>query len=158
MVAMADEIVLFFNFCRQIHLLKELPTKYKYVLIVDSHCVFNCDRASAHWNLNADTNEEYGENKTVRDKLALNKIFTYAYSKGNFVNTTELGLDYYELNKYYDYEKSEDALSYIDNTYIKPDKYDENSDSYIAAYMLSSYYDFIEIRTDFCYEENSVFF
>ena len=30
--SMYDEIVLFFNFCRQIQLLKELPTKYKYVL------------------------------------------------------------------------------------------------------------------------------
>lgn len=91
------------------------------------------------------TNEKYDENKTVRDNLALNKIFTYAYSEGNFVNTTELGLDYYELNKYYDYEKSKDALSYIDNTYIQPDKNDKNSNSYIAAYILSSYYDFKDI-------------
>ena len=32
--SMYDEIVLFFNFCRQVQLLKELPTKYKYVLTI----------------------------------------------------------------------------------------------------------------------------
>lgn len=57
--SMYDEIVLFFNFCRQIQLLKELPKEYKYVLIPNSHCVYNCDRASAHWKLNANTIEEY---------------------------------------------------------------------------------------------------
>lgn len=88
------------------------------------------------------TNEKYSENKTVREKLALNKIFTYAYSKGNFIDTTELGLDYYEINKYYDYEKSKNVFSYINNTYVIPDKHDENSDSYIAAYMLSYYYNY----------------
>lgn len=57
--SMYDEIVLFFNFCRQIQLLKELPKEYNYVLIPNSHCVYNCDRALAHWKLNADTLEEY---------------------------------------------------------------------------------------------------
>ena len=57
--SMYDEIVLFFNFCRQVQLLKELPTKYKYVLIINSHCVYDCNRASKHWKLNADTIEDY---------------------------------------------------------------------------------------------------
>lgn len=59
--SMYDEIVLFFNFCRQVYLLKELPSKYKYVLILNSHCVYNCDRCLEHWNLKADTIEEYRE-------------------------------------------------------------------------------------------------
>lgn len=57
--SMYDEIVLFFNFCRQIQLLKELPTNYKYVLLVNSHCIYNCDRALTHWRLKADTLEKY---------------------------------------------------------------------------------------------------
>ena len=57
--SMYDEIVLFFNFCRQIQLLKELPANYKYVLIINSHCIYNCNRASEHWKLNANTIEEY---------------------------------------------------------------------------------------------------
>lgn len=59
--SMYDEIVLFFNFCRQIQLLEELPKKYNYVLMVNSHCIYNCDRCLSHWNLNADTIEEYSE-------------------------------------------------------------------------------------------------
>lgn len=57
--SMYDEIVLFFNFCRQVQLLKELPKEYKYVLIPNSHCVYNCDRCLAHWRLTADTVDEY---------------------------------------------------------------------------------------------------
>lgn len=57
--SMYDEIVLFFNFCRQVQLLKELPTRYKYVLILNSHCVYNCDRCLEHWRLKADTIEKY---------------------------------------------------------------------------------------------------
>lgn len=87
------------------------------------------------------TNENYDEDKTKREQLVPNEIFTYAYSDGNFVDTTEIGLDYYELNKYYDYEKSENAFSYIDRTYIQRDKNNKN----IAAYMLSSYYVFEDI-------------
>ena len=81
------------------------------------------------------TNEDkYNQKRISKDQLELNKIFTYAYSDGNFVDITEIGLDYYEINKYYDYEKSKNAFSYIKNTYIKPDK------NNTAAYMFSSYY------------------
>lgn len=97
------------------------------------------------------TNEEYNEDKIVRDQLALNEIFTYAYSDGNFIDTTELGLDYYDINKYYDYEESKNIFSYINNKYVKPDKYDKNNDNYLAAYMLSSYYELNDIA-----EESSI--
>lgn len=29
--------------------------------MVNSHCIYNCDRCLSHWNLNADTIEEYSE-------------------------------------------------------------------------------------------------
>lgn len=57
--SMYDEIVLFFSFCRQLHKIQELPSQYKYVLMVNSHCVYNCNRCTSHWNLKADTMEEY---------------------------------------------------------------------------------------------------
>lgn len=81
------------------------------------------------------TNEEYKLNKIAQDQLVLNGIYTYAYSYGNFVDMTELGLDYYELNKYYDYEELKDGISYINTTYLA-------NDHSIAAYMLNSYYTF----------------
>ena len=81
------------------------------------------------------TNEEYNPNKISQDQLVLNGIYTYAYSYGNFVDITELGLDYYELNKYYDYEELKDGISYINATYL-------DNDNSIAAYMLNSYYTF----------------
>lgn len=81
------------------------------------------------------SNEEYNENKVAQDQIVLNEIYTYAYSSGNFVDITELGLDYYELNKYYDYEELKDGISYIDTTYM-------SKDNSIAAYMLNSYYTF----------------
>lgn len=57
--SMYDEIVLFFNFCRQLQQVKELPSKYKYTLMVNSHCIYNCNRCTDHWSLKADTLEEY---------------------------------------------------------------------------------------------------
>lgn len=93
-------------------------------------------------------NEEYNEDKVARDQIALNEIFTYAYSDGNFVDITELGLDYYELNKYYDYENShsyvKNAVSYINTTYISKDK-----NNFIGASILNSYYPFYNEPADY---------
>lgn len=44
-------------------------------------------------------------NKNYSDKLVSNEIFTYnSYGNGYFVDISETGLDYYEVNKYYSYE------------------------------------------------------
>lgn len=58
-LSMYDEIVLFFNFARQQHLLAELPDEYKYVLIPNSHCLYKCQNCLRHWYLTADTLEDY---------------------------------------------------------------------------------------------------
>lgn len=54
-----DEIVLPFNYCRQVQKIKELPRDKKYILIPNSHCLWNCKRHKAHWELKAKTIEEY---------------------------------------------------------------------------------------------------
>ena len=54
-----DEIVLPFNYCRQLQKIKELPQGKKYILIPNSHCLWNCKRHKAHWELTAETAEDY---------------------------------------------------------------------------------------------------
>lgn len=97
------------------------------------------------------TNEIYNPDKAIREEISLNEIFTYDDSNGNFVDITELGLDYYDLNKYYDYEKNkeklaklENAISYVNTAYISQDKNNIYGANYRAAYMLSSYYTFYD--------------
>lgn len=60
-LSMYDGIVLYFNFCRQIQELEKLPKEYKYTLLINSHCIYNCDRSLSHWRLTAPTFEEYEE-------------------------------------------------------------------------------------------------
>lgn len=57
-----DEIVLPFHYCRQVQKIAELPQDKKYVLIPNSHCLWNCNRHAAHWGLTADSLEEYQTN------------------------------------------------------------------------------------------------
>ena len=134
--SMYDEIVLFFNFCRQLHLLKELPTKYKYVIIVNSHCVFNCDRASAHWNLNADTNEEYGEKviKIIRGYCSEVYREDRAYIQPN---------DLVYFNDYISNYKLVDRLMSTEDIVYEIDKYTktyENTRKEISWYMIDENY------------------
>ena len=54
------------------------------------------DVTTYSWELN---------NKNYSDKLVSNEIFTYnSYGNGYFVDISETGLDYHEINKYYSYE------------------------------------------------------
>lgn len=48
-LSMYDDIVLFFWFNRHLDVLKELPTKYKYVLMVNNFCYYNCTMHDRHW-------------------------------------------------------------------------------------------------------------
>ena len=61
-----DKIVLPFRYCRQIQLLENLSktdgfNKYKYILMVNSHCLYNCNRCKAHWTLRADNIDKFRE-------------------------------------------------------------------------------------------------
>ena len=57
-LSMYDNIVLFFYFNRHLNLIKKLPTKYNYSLIVNTHCLWNCKMHDKHWfdgaNFNGD--------------------------------------------------------------------------------------------------------
>lgn len=70
------------------------------------------------------TKEDYNymPKEIPQNRLTLNEIYSYAYSDGNFVDIADIGLDYYELNKYYDYdtyyEKLKEGISYIFETYL----------------------------------------
>lgn len=50
-LSMYDYIVLFFWFNRHINDLKELPTKYKYILMPNDDCHWNCPYCKAHWSI-----------------------------------------------------------------------------------------------------------
>ncbi|WP_373897907.1 hypothetical protein ACER0A_010265 [Haloimpatiens sp. FM7315] len=50
--SMYDKIVLYFPFNRAIDRIKELPSKYKYVIIANSYCAYNCVEAKRHWSSN----------------------------------------------------------------------------------------------------------
>ena len=57
--SMYDEIVLFFWFNRHLDVIKQLPKKYKYCILVNGICYYKCDRCTEHWFLNADTLDEF---------------------------------------------------------------------------------------------------
>lgn len=78
--------------------------------------------------------EEYGSDKRYQDELLFNNIFTYAYTSGEYVDLNENGIDFYELNKYYD---AESVVPVIDsaNEIVMSDVEAGN----VAAYFLSSY-------------------
>lgn len=93
------------------------------------------------------SNEEHEETNT--DQLVLNAIYTYAYEDGNFVDISEVGLDYYDLNEYYDYNKLESAYirsytySYIRNTDRYAFKYlfmDSKPSGYTPFDIYNTYY------------------
>ena len=58
-LSMYDKIVLPFRYCRSIYLFEKLPKDKKYILLVNSHCLYNCNRCKAHWLLAADNLEEF---------------------------------------------------------------------------------------------------
>lgn len=119
--SMYDEIVLFFNFCRQVQLLKELPTKYKYVLILNSHCVYNCDRCLTHWKLNANTLEEYKEKE-----IALAKDYCYIFREDRaFIQPQDL----IYFNEYITNYKLVDRLMSTDDIIYDVDRYTKDYDT-----------------------------
>lgn len=48
-LSMYDEIVLFFWFNRHLQYIKKLPKKYKYVVLANSNCAYNCKISDLHW-------------------------------------------------------------------------------------------------------------
>lgn len=59
--SMYNKIVLPFRYCRSIQLYKTLPNNVEYVLIPNSHCLYNCTRCKTHWSLKEDNLEKYYE-------------------------------------------------------------------------------------------------
>lgn len=129
--SMYDEIVLFFNFCRQVQLLKELPTKYKYVLILNSHCVYNCDRCLTHWALREDTLEKYKEKE-----LEIMKDHCDIFREDRaFIQPQDLVY----FNEYITNYKILDRLMYSDDIIYEIDRYSKDYDTTkkdISWYML----------------------
>lgn len=80
--------------------------------------------------------EEYGSDKRYQDELQFNGIFTYAYTSGEYVDLNENGVDYYEINKYYDAEYVVPVIESA-NSMVQSDVESGN----VAAYFLSAYMD-----------------
>lgn len=63
-LTMYDEIVLPFNFCRQLQLIEQLPKKYNYSILVNSVCYYKCSQCQNHWFMKANSEEEFIEKTT----------------------------------------------------------------------------------------------
>lgn len=48
-LSMYDDICLFFTWTRKLDELRKLPKKYKYVVIVNTICLWNCKNSLKHW-------------------------------------------------------------------------------------------------------------
>lgn len=57
-LSMYDKIVLHFPFNRALNKIKELPPFYKYSILVNSFCVYNCESAHEHWNSTPETSSK----------------------------------------------------------------------------------------------------
>lgn len=78
--------------------------------------------------------EEHGVDKRYQDELQSNGIFTYAYTSGQYVDLNENGIDYYEINKYYD---ADVVVPVMDNAYKEVVSDVESGD--VAAYFMCTY-------------------
>lgn len=58
-LSMYDLIVLFHWFGRHLDAIQGLPTKYKYAIICNTGCYYDCKCHDAHWFIKKDTLEEY---------------------------------------------------------------------------------------------------
>jgi len=48
-LSMYDCIVLYFWFGRNLSVIKRLPKKYKYCIILNAFCYYDCKNANRHW-------------------------------------------------------------------------------------------------------------
>lgn len=106
--------------------------------VTDSNAVVNDSILDMHFNGTSYGNylfadEEISYNALTTDEIALNKIFTYAYADGNYVDLKDIGLDFYELNRYYDSSEIIKSINYINKRY--------NNIETEGSYFTKAYYD-----------------
>lgn len=58
-LSMYDEIILSYYFNRHLKDIKILPTKYKYGILVNSSCYYNCQQYNQHWFYDAKNKDQY---------------------------------------------------------------------------------------------------
>ena len=85
--------------------------------------------------------EQWNSIKNYQDELRFNQIFTYAYDKGDYVDLNEIGINFYDINKYYD---AADINIIVKNQEEKIQKDIINNNIY--AYFVNSY---IHLLSDF---------
>lgn len=116
-----DKIVLPFRYCRQIQLLEALSEKQdfdknKYILMVNSHCLYNCNRCKKHWTLNDENLEEYRRKE---------KVLTDGYCLGIY-SEERAYIQPYDLryfDKYIGEYKLVDRLDYTEEILSNLEKY-----------------------------------
>ena len=84
-------------------------------------------------------NEEFNPDKVETDHLESKEIYTRS-SYGYFVDLTEIGIDYYEINKYYDYNVCHNAIEEAKN--LKPNN--TAIDSGLITYLFNEYDSFLK--------------
>lgn len=118
---MYDKIVLPFRYCRQLQLFKELPAQNKYIIIVNSHCLYNCNRCKVHWGLTADSLDFYEK----KEKELTTGYCQQVYSeKRAFILPVDLQYfdSFVSVYKLVDrLDNTEDILDYL-NRYSNPDR------------------------------------
>lgn len=106
-LSMYDEIVLWFNYCRQLQLVKELPTKYNYSMLVNAVCYYKCAKCKEHWAINGNTFEE-AEAKTT-DLLS-----SYCHRPGGFHPDERICIEPADLTLFDPYVKTFKLVDRID--------------------------------------------
>ncbi|WP_125153595.1 hypothetical protein [Clostridium rectalis] len=88
--SMYDKIVLHFPFNRALSRINKLPNFYKYTLLVNSYCLYNCSIAKKHW---ASTNENYSNINCLKNQHKDDLI----YIPPEYVNIFEPFVDSFKI-------------------------------------------------------------
>jgi hypothetical protein len=108
---MYDRIVLFHWFSRHLDSLALLPERYKYVMICNSGCYYDCKWHDAHWFIKSDDIEKYRE-ESAQACRSCNAILMEGRQKSSVIEPEDLPyfdpyVDCYKLVDRYD---STDAI------------------------------------------------
>lgn len=129
--SMYHHIVLFFYFNRHFDLIKQLPKKYKYSIIVNEHCFYNCKLHDEHWYMKFKDNNDF-EVKDIQMKLKCHacQLRTNEYAVDQDAYTTyidphALGLidDYIYCYKLVDRRMPTEIILYEVKRYAYHDNY-----------------------------------
>ena len=120
---MYDEIVLYFWFNRHLDFIKQLPSKYKYSILVNCYCYYACKYAKIHWYKYRGTDISYcnsTEDEYNNKNIYIKPSDLIYFDK--YVNSFKL------LDRIDDTESIMNALENYINNYRKLESFEFNKD------------------------------